>query len=201
MATIFLKLQHDHDNEGKYFAIDESKIETLNVSDSYDQFGQRIGPDDAGDYLELTSIEAAVLANDCHNDIEGNDDDDRENPYTAGMNIVAYENAELFDAVCDNPRLGVVTHRTTFEGFNYWNGSNFRTLSLSSIDDSHSHEIETDEAIIARLNESLENMEEVSEGRGLTTYRYKDVEVIESHYAGAWEEYTITLDNDFEDED
>lgn len=190
MATIFLKLQHDHDNEGKYFAIDESKIETLNVSDSYDQFGQKISASDAGDYLEINQ------------DIEFVPDyQDESLKFEAGTNISAYEQGEDFDTIVNSFPGYITLHRTTFQGFNYWNGNNHRTVSVDSIDDSHSHEIETDETIIARLNEALENKEEHSAGPGTVTYRHKDVEIVKSNWQGHWEEYTITLDNDFEDED
>ena len=200
MATIFLKLANDHNNEGKYFAMSQSQIETLNVSDSYDQYGQKVSASDAGDYLELTDRTAAQFANDCYNEQEDNEDDDRENPYSAGMNINAFDNSGLFEAVCDEPALGVVTHRTQFQGFNFWDGSNWKTVSVETIEDNNEYEIETDETIIARLKEAIENKEQFSEGFGLTTYRYKDVEIVESQFASAWEQYEITLDNDFNEE-
>lgn len=196
MATIFLKLANDHNNEKKYFAIDETKIEELNVSDSYDQYGQRISTSDAGDYLEINetvTIETESDWIDEPNEIE---------TFEAGTNVTAFDQHEAFAALIEKYEDGkeVTLHETKFSGFNYWDGHNWRTVSVSSVDDSHEYEIETDETIVARLNEALENKEEYSTGPGTVTYRYKDIEIVESNWQGHWEEYTITLDNDFEDE-
>lgn len=202
MAYLFLKTSDSHEHRANpvWYAIDESKIETLAVSSSYDQYGQRISSSDAGDYLSLDDSGAVQFANDVYNEQEGNNDDERENLFKVGQNILAFDNSQLFDALADETALGITTYRTEFSGFNYWDGHNWKTVSLDGWDtDSSTHTIETDETIIARLNEAIENKEWDRDEPGMEIYRFKDAEITDSAWQGTWEEYSITLDNDFED--
>jgi len=208
MATIFLKLANDENREKKHFAIEESKMETLNVCESYDQYGQKIGPDDAGDYLEILTQEAADKANEIKNNFDDYDttapDDEAPKPrFSIGDNVLAYNDRDIFLALVEEfeDEKEIRIHRTKFQGFVYHDGHNWRTVSVSTIDDDNEYELEGNEEIIARLNEALENKEEHSTGPGKVTYRYKDAEIVKSSWPGNWEQYTITLNNDFEEEE
>lgn len=55
---IFLKKEYSEGPES-FYAIDAEKIETMNLSDTYDQFGQLISNSGAGDSLILETEEAA----------------------------------------------------------------------------------------------------------------------------------------------
>lgn len=191
MATVFLKLAYDEHREGKYFAIEESKIETLNVSDSYDRHGQKISAGDAGDYLEILQ------------DCEFENEEGEIETFEKGTNLSAYDNRTGFDTLVEKYEDGkeIRIHRTEFQGFNYHDGHNWRTVSVSTIDDDNEYEIEGDEEIIARLNEALENKEFHHETPGIKVYRHKDVEIKDSCWQGTWEDYTLTIDNDFDDEE
>lgn len=185
---IFLKTAYEFD--GHYLAIHADKIETLNVSDSYDNFGQKISASDAGDYLEINKDLAVEV-------------DGELRQFSAGENVCAYDDRYAYDDLIRTFEDGeeITIFRTEFSGFNFWDGHNWKTVVVSSIDDQVTHEIEDDEEIIARLNEALENEEFESEGFGTKNYRYKDAKITYSQFSGAWEYADITLDNDFEEEE
>lgn len=201
MAYIFLKSadRSEHRDNPRWWAISKDRIETLNVSGSYDQFGQSISSRDAGDYLEIISQAAADVANETWNepDAEGSDFVTR---FKVGDNVSAYEYELEFDEIITQCEEGVdyKLERTKFSGFNYWNGSNWKTIVTSAPDGNETHEIESDEEIVARLNEAMENEEFIKEGFGTKTYRYKDAEITYSQFSSAWEYCEITLNNEFE---
>lgn len=199
MAHQFLKSAYEFD--GNYEAISEGRIKTLNVSDTYDQYGQKISASDAGDHLELLTETAVKWANDTWNehDAEG---EDYVVKFQIGDIVSAYEHGMEYNKVvtqCEE-EIDYNVFKSTCQGFNYWDGNNWRTIVTSSEDDSGvTHEIEDDEEIIARLEAAIENMEFEKEGFGTRTYRYADAIVVESQFSSAWEKYSITLDNEPEE--
>ena len=204
MAYIFLKSadRHEHRNNPRWWAISEDRIETLDVSDSYDQFGQRISSSDAGDYLEILSQAAADVANQAYNEDVEPGDEGFKVAFEVGENVNAYDQCAVFDAIIESDLQDGVDYNlkcTQFDGFNYWDGSNWKTIVTNAPDGNETHEIEDDKGIIARLNEALENEEFVKEGFGTKTFRYKDAEITYSQFSSAWEYAEITLDNDFEE--
>lgn len=199
MAHQFLKSAYEFD--GTYEAISENRIETLNVSDTYDQYGQKISASDAGDHLELLTETAVELANDTWNEVDA-EDEDYVVKFTIGDIVSAYENSDVYREITNNceEEVDYNVFKSTCQGFNYWDGNNWRTIVTSSEDDGGvTHEIEDDEEIIARLEAAIENMEFEKEGFGTRTYRYADAIVVESQFSDAWEEYSITLDNEPEE--
>jgi hypothetical protein len=197
MSYLFLKTS-DHNEQLQnptWFAVSEDRIEVMSVSVSYDDYGQKISASDAGDYLEILSQKAAEIAN-----IEWNDQDaegdDFVKKFKVGDTISAYERTLEFDAILSLCEEGVdyKLEETQFSGFNYHDGHKWQTISVDSIDDNNSHEIEEDEEIIARLNAALENAEFESEGFGIETRRHEDAVVTYSQFQSAWEYATITFD-------
>lgn len=198
MAYKFLKSAYEFD--GEYLAISEGRIETLNVSDTYDQFGQKVSSADAGDHLQLLSETAAKCANDTWNepDAEGSEYVVK---FKIGDVVSAYEHGMEYEEVITQCEEGADYNvvKSTCQGFNYWNGNNWRTIVTSSEDGGGvTHDIEDDEEIIARLEAAIENKEFEKEGFGTRTYRYADAIIVESQFSSAWEKYSITLDNETE---
>lgn len=203
MSYVFLKSadRHEHRQNPVWYAVSKDRIEMLNVSDAYDQYGQQISSSDAGDYIEILTQEAAQVANEVWNDPFANEDDPNSflEKFTIGDYISAYDYRLEFDEVITQCKENVdyEIHKTQFEGFTYWDGHNWKSIVVSSIDDNNTHEIEDDEEIIFRLNTALENGEFVKDGFGTKTYRYKDAEITYSQFSSAWEYAEITLNNEF----
>jgi hypothetical protein len=199
MSYVFLKVsdRHEHRQNPTWFAVSEGRIETISVSNSYDQYGQNISASDAGDYLELASQKAVDLANEIdqnYGDVEY--ENDRPVRFTLLDCVTAYDDHDIFQKVIESLEEGVdyKLEETMFAGFNYHDGNNWQTISVDSIDDNHSHEIEDDEEMIARLNAALENAEFETAGVGTETHRHEDAVVTYSQFQCAWEYATITFD-------
>lgn len=193
--------RYEHRDNPMWWAVSSDRIESLAVSDSYDQFGQKISPSDAGDYLDLISDAAVSLANEIdanYGDVEYEDEAARPIRFKLHSVVSAFDDHDIFSQIVEKLEEGrdYRLEETQFEGFNFWDGSNFKTIVVSSFDDNNTHEIEEDESIIARLNAALENGELVSEGFGTKTFRYQDAEIKYSQFQAAWEYAEITLDNE-----
>jgi len=195
MAYLFLK--NIHNFEGIYNAISEDKIETLNLFETYDQYGQQTGSDNAGDYFIIQTEDGAEYANNAKIEL----DKDAEPDFSIGNTISAFDDSKLFQKLVDE--IGeededIFMSRETVKGFNYWDGHNNRTVCVSG--EGANYEIEDDETIVERLNEAIENKEFENEGNGLRIYLHKDARIVVSQFSGSWEDCAITLNNDFEDE-
>jgi len=191
-------LKSAHENDGVYYAINETKIEDIAVSDSFGNCGQKVSSADAGDYIEIFTPWAAVVANETWND-ENAEGEDFVERFTTGDNVSAYDHLFEFDAILEICEEGVDYNlvKEVLRGFTFWNGHNWETVSVDYEFGETTHEIEDDEETIAQLNDAIDNKEFISQGNGLTIYGFKDAEITESQYIDAWEIYSITLENDF----
>ena len=175
----------------------------MNVSDSYDSYGQQISAYDAGDYIVLKSQKAADIANAIDS---GWDDDDEtieewlaenELPKTfeVGDAVSAFENQFEFNYIekhCEEGK-DYEMECETFEGFDYWDGHNFQTIVLKSETAPVEWEIEDDEEIIADLNAAIENMQWDKEVSGRDYYRCGSAQIAKSRWQGDWEKYSVNL--------
>jgi hypothetical protein len=167
---IFLK--NKYEDNGVIYATN-NEIETLNVSDCYDSNGQQIGHDDAGDYIELTDESHADFANEFTESSE----------YVVGDYVHAFDSWQLFNALNENFE-DVVEH-TTCQGFNVWDGHNWKSIIVNT-------QIGEPEWSIVDFDENeLEDMEEVRTGNGFTVYETDKYEITSSQFVDAWETYSI----------
>lgn len=183
MARIFLT---ENFNEGHviYFAINSEKIETINVSDTYDKFGQRVDASTAGDSVDLITQEAADFANKEY-------DSDR---YSMGDNISSWDDSILFDAIETKFPEGdenVTYNKDTIKGFNYWNGQNWRTVTTSWNFGEATHSIIDDKEIINELEKAIEEKEFREGAFGTRIYDGNGYVIINSRCVGDWAEYEI----------
>lgn len=66
-------------------------------------------------------------------------------------------------------------YTATGTGFTYYDGNNFQSVILTAdVDDWCTHVIETDESVIASLNNAIETKELVSEKRGVKVFESRD---------------------------
>lgn len=194
MSTIFLT-ENLSEGTTKYFAIDSAKIETLNVSDTYDQYGQNVSASDAGDSIELLSNSAVSIAN-------GESENDQNNGYEIGNIISAYDNGATFDLILDDKLLkeGVDynSYKETVKGFTYWDGHNWKTVTTQVENGEPTHEIVTDETLIAELNKAIEEKELEGEGFGRKIYKGNGFVIVDSFWEGTWSEYEIVPEDEYE---
>src|SRR5690606_23902608 len=148
---VFLKKADD--SEDVYYAIDSVKIETLNLCDTYTQFGQRVGHTDAGDYHPDNSYSPAyeeclkaVAEKFVVNDFE--DDPGNLKEIQAFVTAWIEENQNLENC----------------EGFTYWNGHNWQTIITACEQDSAiTHQVVDDETLVAELIWAIVSREFVKE--------------------------------------
>lgn len=183
---IFLVNKFNPELEGTYFAIDSSRIETLNVSDTYDQFGQRISSYDAGDYVEITNFEKfSKLHSDLVESMRMSEDDIL---CFDGHSDIFFELEEIGEG--DYFKF----HRSECKGFNYWNGNNWRTILLehSGIEEPE-WQIIDDKKLNKRLRTALSKKVEISKGFVMIEYKHGKVSIIQNLHAGAWEDFLLEI--------
>lgn len=98
--------------------IADVKFEYMPISDTY-RFGQQISHSDAGDYLEFNKY--TIL-----------DKDDEVTSFLQGEVVLAYNDPQLFNKIIENiSKDSYNLHQETVLAYNYWDGSNWKTLTLS----------------------------------------------------------------------
>lgn len=193
---IFIKKSYDgYSVDSTYYAIDADKIETLNVSDTYDQFGQLISDSDAGDSITLLTEKAVEAANKAAVDFGYED-----KTFTVGDFISAYDASDLYSEVRSKvDDADIADNKETCKGFNYWDGHNFKTVTVDfASGEESSHFIVDDEALVAELNEAIANKEFKDDGFGQKIYTSGDWTIVDNFCEGAWAAFEIVRTEDFE---
>lgn len=172
-----------------YLAIDADKIETLNVSSTYDKYGQPVSNSDAGDSLDLLTNVAIDIANDAIGSA---------NYFEQGNVVSAFETPTAFDDILEllqkhNLIEGVdfTMYKETVKGFNYWDGSNYKTITTQVENGEATHTILDDERLIAELNEAIENSKFIKEGFGTKIYEANGWTVENNYCQGVWDAYRV----------
>jgi len=192
-------------NEGtkRYFAISSDKIETLNLSETYDGYGQTVGHYNAGDYHMDNSEGSAVM--DCTKAISEKFEIDMDNIHIIDndgeFEIEAGEGEEYsFDENEVNSFIKEWRKEneslTEVKGFDYWDGHNWKTVVTGCDFGEPSHEIVNDE-LTKELNEAIENMSFEKEGFGCKVYTYENWVIIDSNWQGTWASYELMKVEDY----
>ena len=208
MSQFIFLTKADNEGEITYLAIDSEKIETLNVFETYDQYGQEVGHGNAGDYhidnqysdakqdciaaiQEKFGVEVNIdTHNVCVETIDNTEVDewisDEIDPAVAGE-FINEINTFISEWVEENSTY------TTLKGFNYWDGNNWKTVVVEmEHGDCKSHQLVDDEDLIEELNKSIEEKEFLKKGHGMTCYRSGKWAIGVSQYQGDWESYQIS---------
>lgn len=177
------------------------EVETLKVSDTYGNYGQKVDACDAGDSIELLSSKAVEIAN----RVALEYDEDAES-FEIGDFISACDNNDIYDdvlaAVSELKEFEDYTiWASTVEGFNYWDGSNWQTVTVSCEVGEPSHEILTDDDLIKELDEAIDEKSFIKEGFGTRIYESEKYYIVENSFASHFELYEIydKEETDFED--
>lgn len=170
-------------------AVNDAAIETEALSNCYGAYGQRIGSYYAGDYLYIVTQEAADAANRAYNEYEENDEF-VEN-YKVNDLVAAYEDSVVYDEICNHE--GVECHAFECEAITFWDGSNFKSIIISSDNPDFDGDWEfVSDELAEELDAAIENMEQDGEATGYCYFKSGDWRITESFWQGSWERYTIT---------
>lgn len=182
------KVQYEQ-NETVYHAVSETKIATINYSDTYTSFGQGIDHDDAGDWATIKKQEAVEKIN------QWLIDEEIDRKVSVDETLYAYEERnELFRFAIGLE--GVELEYVTVKGFNYWDGHNHASVIVEADWDTN-YSLENDEEINAFLNRAIEGMQETGRATGAKYYTFiegeRQANITESFWQGQWAEYKITI--------
>lgn len=174
------------------FAIDADKITELNLSDTYDGFGQKNGAADVGDYICLTADNAEKLNKWCtHHTDELEDEEGTIYAWVEGEIIESGDfRFDMFNEVVSDDS----KEKQTCQGFTFWNGHNWKTITTELEHGEPTHIVIKDAELIEKLNTAIENREFEKEGFGTKTYRFEDVEMVNNFCQGSFSAYEITID-------
>lgn len=191
MSYSFITSDKDlyENNTTRYYAVGESKIESIAYSSTYGGFGQSIDHDDAGDWATIDTQEAANKIN------EWLASEEIERTVSTGDTLLAYEEQnDLFNFAIGLQ--GVTLEEVMVKGFNYWDGHNHASVVVEADWDTNYH-TEKDEELITFLNKAIDGMEKVKEGTGVKYYKFvegdRQVNISESFWQGEWAEYRLEI--------
>jgi len=180
-----------------YYAIHDDKIEVLKESDTYDRYGQIISASEAGNSVLLKTQKAVDIANQAYHDYHAEyDDTEVVLHYSLYDTIYAFESSSEYDAVIDSSELDKDVDYSIespwVKGFNYWDGSNWRTVVVEHENGNWgTHVIVDDEELIEELNQAIEDKEYVKSEFGKEKYQSGSWEIVDNHCQGSWATFEI----------
>lgn len=78
------------------------------------------------------------------------------------------------------------------KAYNFFNGSNWESVIIESIiDEDIDFNVITDESLILKYWQAIEDKSYVNEDKGYTNFETEDFKIIKSHWAGTFAEFTI----------
>lgn len=188
--TFLQRFNHDC-NCMEYAAIPETTLEWLNTYETYTAFGQTVGHELAGDYLELLTEDACKAASEILLEEYG-----MEKAFRVGDYINAYDNSFLFNELKDREDVEV-SFMQCF-GFTYWDGHNFKTIVVQ---DDYGFEPDwtvVNDEVAVELAQAIEEKEFVGVGTGYEEYGTEKWRIKQSFWQGSWATYEIMLNEDVE---
>lgn len=215
---IFLTKTEQEAREPKfYYAISENSIKKLNLFETYDNSGLLTGHTNSGDYAIENDYSNAK--EDCLHEITKNflNDKDKEllSEYVEFKNIQDYLNIEddkivigkslytYLSSKADKINTFIENWRkenevyTECEGFNYWDGHNWKSIIVKSdLDGWLEWEILNDEDLTLKLNHAIDKMEFIKEGFGTREYKYNNISILETAFADDFSSYQVTIEED-----
>lgn len=188
----------------EYFAISKDRIETMKASETYDRFGQLVDEVDAGDYVCLLTQKAVDLANkianeereENHNNSDSDEEFEKNEIYSLNDTVSAYDNRDIFTAIRELDETDFDHISEEVKGFNYWDGNNWKTVTIECEYNEPSHEV-IEEKLSVEINEAIENVEFTHSGFGVQVGKYNDWVVISSQWQGDFSAYTVMSREDY----
>lgn len=167
--------------------------EQINVSDTYDNYGQQISSSDAGDSITLNSLKAVKIWS-------AEFDEYEENPQAIGESISAYDYPTAYEEIITTliENEDFTYHRETVTGFNYWNGQNHKTITIATPNGEPTHEV-LEGAGYQQMIAEYENTKFLSESFGLQTFLGENFVYSKSSFADDFEIAAVETIADFEE--
>lgn len=212
----FIKRVHSENYPNPILAI-SAEIEEMELHETYDQFGQLVGHDNAGDYSIYNQYSYAD--SDClkeliehfqitsqTNDYNTPDDVDFLSINSDGeiditLNIEE-QDIENFDRAKINAFIKKWEEENaeynTIKGFDYWDGSNWRTIVVEDhVWDNPTHKVIEDES----LESEIESKEWIKDGFGKKIYESKNYWIIHDYTQGSFASYELYVKEEYDLED
>lgn len=199
----------ENNNEGPttYYAIPSDKIETMNLCDTYDRNGQKIGHTNAGDY-HLSNSEGVAIT-DCTKAISEKFGIDIDNIHfvNEGLDEFTIEAGDGEEYGFDESAVNAFIKEwreeneslVEVEGFDYWDGHNWKTVTTSVENAEPTHSIVDDEALVAELNKSIWYKIFKKSGFGCEVFSHEDWVIVVSNWQDTWAAYDIMSIKDYEE--
>lgn len=185
-------IKSQHEENAKLLLVDIA-WEELNVSDTYDNYGQKVDSSDAGDCITLNSLQAVKYWN------EDDEEDVEENAGAIGETISAFDYPNSYEKITTELIEGedYTYQKSIVTGFNYWDGNNHKTIIVADPISDPTYQILEGEEYEKMIAE-YENKEQIAFEIGKRSYKSKDFVYTEIDFAGAFEIAEVELIEDYE---
>lgn len=164
------------------YAVDKNNFETMLESQTYDKFGQSIDSYDTGDYITLDTQQAVDFVNNLNEEI----DNFTHETFSLFDCVSAYEHRPLFESIVDSKELkeGIdyTLNGSTCQAYNYWNGYNWKTHTISSENGEPTLIVLNNKKDIKRLRTAISKRKLIGDTRGIKHYTHGQVELWESDF-------------------
>lgn len=158
-------------------------FETLNMSDTYAEYGMQISAEDAGDSIEVLKDVNNFVWDGSYKTTLAKDDI-----------ITAFSDPELYRYL-NNKYKGTDNeyfqfHKETVLGYTYHNGQIWKTITVDQPNGEPSHQIMEGE-LFDQIIAEYENAKQIDEGFGLKILQSKNFVYTESNFTGDFELATV----------
>ena len=197
---IILTGTYDSPYADAYYAVHPDQVQTRLVSETYTDFGQKVGSVDAGDWFLIETEQQARYANLFAAGWEVGEEteeyDNLPNKYDVGDVIHAYNSSHVFDLMIDTFDDELTVEGEECECIVFYDGHNWKSLIVNGND--YTDLTRVDDELCAQINNALDNMEFRSKSNGIYSWKSNDGQwmIEKSQWAGTWEDYKITPWND-----
>lgn len=204
MSYTFIKEVNYSDYKPQPILAISQEIETLKLAKTYDNFGQLVGHYNAGDYHFDNSESNAI--NDCNNAlleaglINNTDEISWYYDGKAFIDDLYGENENCNKEAIENFANSWREENeslTEVEGFDYWDGNNWKTVTTSVDQYEPTHEI----VGIEGLNDEVDSAWNVESKGAFHLYESENYWMVESQYTTAFEKYSIYLKSEVDRDD
>jgi len=172
------------------YALHEELFERINISDTYDMYGQKVDSSTAGDYLTLDTQKAVDLANKIYHENHAEYDDlEILQKFTLSDYISAYDYSDVYEEIITNKDLQegvdfeIIAEKCV--AYNYWDGNNWKTHTIHINQGEPSLNVITDKALIKKLRTSVTRRKYYRKGVGYIDYKYGNVVMTENNWQGS----------------
>lgn len=161
MKNLFIS----NDGGRTWEAVRQEWFDWMPMSEVYTDYGQQVGHYNAGDSLEIITPGAAALANEKYRELNDEEDD----IYNVGDIITAYDDFDLFEELLGEE--GFEHYYVEVLGHTYWDGHNFKTITLPCSDNETEWDVASD-VVSRKLQARLNFCKLISDRCGIETYTH-----------------------------